>query len=124
MRRDQLAHLLRAASRLVSVSDIVVVGSQAILGSYDDTELPDEAIGSVEADLCFLDDPHDELADAVDGAIGEASIFHSSFGYYAQGVSITTATVPPGWRSSTPPPSPNASRTCPSPSQTETSSRY
>jgi len=34
----------------------------------------------------------------VDGAIGELSPFHESFGYYAQGVSVTTAVLPRGWQ--------------------------
>jgi hypothetical protein len=74
-----------------------VIGSQAILGSFDDAVLPGEAIGSVEVDVCFFDDADDALADQVDGAIGEASAFHSTFGYYAQGVSVNTAVLPPGW---------------------------
>lgn len=36
---------------------MIVFGSQAILGSFDDSELPDEAIGSIELDVCFHDDP-------------------------------------------------------------------
>jgi len=38
------------------------------------------------------------LADLLDGSIGEASMFHNTFGYYAQGVTETTATLPQGWR--------------------------
>jgi hypothetical protein len=34
----------------------------------------------------------------VDGSIGEASMFHSTFGYYAQGVAESTAVLPQGWR--------------------------
>jgi hypothetical protein len=34
----------------------------------------------------------------VDGALGEDSMFHSTFGYYAQGVSVSTAVLPTGWR--------------------------
>lgn len=34
----------------------------------------------------------------MDGAIGEGSSFHGQFGYYGQGVSISTATLPDGWR--------------------------
>lgn len=97
MTRDQLEHLLRAAARIVGERDVIVFGSQAILGSFDDRSLPDEAIGSIEADVCFRDDPSDEKSDLVDGAIGELSPFHDSFGIYAQGVSITTAVLPPGW---------------------------
>jgi hypothetical protein len=95
--REQLAHVLRAASRIAGRREIVVIGSQAILGSFDDAVLPGEAIGSVEVDVCFFDDADDALADQVDGAIGEASAFHSTFGYYAQGVSVNTAVLPPGW---------------------------
>jgi len=40
----------------------------------------------------------DERTDLIDGAIGEGSTFHEQFGYYAQGVSETTATLPAGWQ--------------------------
>ena len=36
-------------------------------------------------------------ADLIDGTIGEGSPFHATFGYYAQGVAPTTATLPRGW---------------------------
>jgi len=96
--RDELAHILRSASRIVGEQDIVVIGSQSILGSFTDSELPDPAIASIEADLAFLDDPDHAKADKVDGAIGEDSQFHATFGYYGQGVSVTTAVLPAGWR--------------------------
>jgi len=98
MTRNELAHILRSASRIVGEQDIVVIGSQSILGSFTDSELPDPAIASIEADLAFLDDPDHEKADKVDGAIGEDSQFHATFGYYGQGVSVTTALLPAGWR--------------------------
>lgn len=37
------------------------------------------------------------LADLVDGSIGEASMFHESFGFDAQGVTIDTAVLAEGW---------------------------
>ncbi len=40
---------------------------------------------------------HPELAIVIDGAIGELSIFHSTFGYYAHGVGQETAVLPTGW---------------------------
>jgi hypothetical protein len=98
MRRDQLAHLLRAASQIVGERDVVVIGSQSILGSYRESELPDPAVGSIEADLAFLDDPDNSKSDQVDAAIGEDSQFHATYGYYGQGVSVATATLPAGWR--------------------------
>lgn len=33
----------------------------------------------------------------IEGTLGELSIFHGTFGYYADGVSPDTATLPPGW---------------------------
>lgn len=98
MRREQLEHVLRAASMIVGERDILVIGSQAILGAIGDDDLPLEATTSIEADLAFFDDPVDEKADQVDGAIGELSQFHETYGYYAQGVSVTTAILPSGWR--------------------------
>ena len=98
MRRDQLEHVLRAASTVVGERDILVIGSQSILGTIPDADLPLEATTSIEADLAFLDDSADEKADQVDGAIGELSKFHETYGYYAQGVSLATAILPSGWR--------------------------
>jgi hypothetical protein len=48
--------------------------------------------------VAFLEDPDERKSDAVDGAIGEDSRFHETFGVYGQGVSIRTATLPSGWR--------------------------
>jgi len=96
--REQLEHVLRAASTIVGDHDVLVIGSQAILGSISDERLPAEATTSIEADLAFFDDPTDEKADQVDGAIGELSTFHETYGYYAQGVSVSTAILPSGWR--------------------------
>ena len=39
-----------------------------------------------------------ERADLIDGSIGELSMFHDTFGYYAQGVGEETATLPHGWK--------------------------
>jgi hypothetical protein len=106
VRREQLEHLLRSASKIAGVTDLVVIGSQAILGTYPEWELPTEATMSVEADLAIdahlarldLGVDESELADLIDGAIGEGSMFHETFGYYAQGVETATAVLTEGWR--------------------------
>jgi hypothetical protein len=98
MNRSQLAHLLRAACEITDDPDILVIGSQAILASHDEDELPAAATASIEADIAFLSDPDEEKADKVDGAIGELSPFHEQFGYYAQGVSVRLAVLPDGWQ--------------------------
>ena len=98
MNREQLSHVLRAAATIVNDGDILVLGSQSILGTFDSNRLPEAAVMSVEADLAFFDDPLEEKMDRVDGAIGEGSQFHMTYGYYAQGVTIETAVLPQGWR--------------------------
>ncbi len=52
---------------------------------------------SAEADIYPLQAP--ELAEKIEGAIGEGSQFHQTFGYYAQGVGPDTAVLPRGWMS-------------------------
>ena len=95
--REQLAHVLRAAAQIAGDPEIIVIGSQAILGSFTEEELPPQAVFSMEADLAFLRDPEERKSDLVDGAIGENSEFHHANAVYGQGVSITTATLPRGW---------------------------
>ena len=94
MNRTQLEHIIRAAAGNADADDIIVVGSQAILGSFPDA--PAELLESMEADVFPRDKPHDSIL--IDGGIGELSPFHETFGYYAHGVDETTATLPEGWR--------------------------
>lgn len=94
MRRSDLEHLIRAAGRIADEHELVIIGSQAILGQFP--EAPAALVRSMEADLYPLSRP--ELADKVDGAIGEGSNFHQTHGYFAQGVGPDTATLPKGWR--------------------------
>lgn len=43
MRRSDLAHILRAATEVSDDGEILVIGSQAILATYSERELPPEA---------------------------------------------------------------------------------
>ncbi|MGZ4519854.1 MAG: hypothetical protein ACXVXW_05495 [Mycobacteriaceae bacterium] len=55
---------------------MIVVGSQAILGSYREDELPPEATMSIEVDILPLADTNEEtarLANLIEGAAGEWS---------------------------------------------------
>ncbi|HSF16231.1 MAG TPA: hypothetical protein VLK65_11830 [Vicinamibacteria bacterium] len=94
MRRQDLEHIIRAAAEIAKDTEIVVIGSQAILGSFPDA--PDELLVSVEADVYPKNRP--ERAELIDGSIGEGSPFHDAFGYYAQGVDEKTAILPRGWK--------------------------
>ena len=66
--------------------------------NIDERQLPPQATASMEVDVAFFDDAFNDKSDLVDGAIGELSPFHETNGYYAQGVSVTTAKLPRGWR--------------------------
>ncbi len=94
MRRSDLEHLIRAAGRIAGERELVIIGSQAVLGQFPDA--PIALLMSMEVDIYPLLRP--DLADKVDGAIGEGSAFHQTHGYYAQGVGPDTAVLPAGWR--------------------------
>lgn len=94
MRRTELEHIIRAASAITNEYELVIIGSQSILGAVPNP--PGSLVESMEADIYPLQSP--ELADLIDGAIGEASPFHERFGYYAQGVGPETAILPAGWQ--------------------------
>ena len=98
MTREQLAHVLRTVARVSGERDILVIGSQSILGSYPEGALPARATGSMEVDTAFFTDPDGAKADDVDVNLGEFSEFHNEFGYYPQGVSVSTGVFPAGWR--------------------------
>ena len=94
MQRSQLEHLIRAAAEITNQYEFVVIGSQSIVGAIE--QPPAECMLSMEADIYPLLAP--ELADLIDGSIGELSFFHDHFGYYAQGVGPETAHLPKGWK--------------------------
>jgi hypothetical protein len=94
MTREQVEHILRAAGAITGRGEWVIVGSQAILGAVPDA--PDEITVSEELDLYAPGDEH--ASDLIDGSIGERSPFHETFGYYAHGVGVETATLPARWR--------------------------
>lgn len=98
MRRADLEHTIRAPTEIIAQDSIIVIGSQAILGTYTEDELPAQATQSVEVDMAPLsDDAAATLATELDGAIGEWSMFHETHGYYVQGVGRDTAVLPDGW---------------------------
>jgi hypothetical protein len=98
MTREQFEHTIRAAGAVLGVSELLVIGSQAVHGSMSDL-IPIEAARSVEVDVAVRGDIDGKSADLIDGSIGEASMFHDTFGYYAQGVVESTARLPRGWQS-------------------------
>jgi hypothetical protein len=91
--RDEFDHVIRAAAAIVN-DEIVVIGSQAIHGQVSSP--PPTLLVSRELDIYPRSSP--ERADEIDGAIGDGSLFDSTYGYYAHGVGPETPTAPAGWQ--------------------------
>lgn len=99
MTREQLEHAIRAACDVAKDTDLIIFGSQAILGEHP--EAPAELRASVEVNVQPRNRP--EGADAIDASLGELSLFHRTHGFYVHGVSIEAATLPRGWEDRTVP---------------------
>lgn len=93
MKKQQVDHVLRAAGRITGEKRFVIIGSRALHGKYPD--LADEIVRSAEVDLIASKRP-DRTGWL--NEIGVHSPFHESFGYYADPVDETTATLPRGWK--------------------------
>ena len=93
MKRVELEHVLRASAAITLDNSFVVVGSQAVLLEFPDA--PAELLLSNELDLYPA--VHPERSELIDGAIGQLSMFHDTFGYYADGVGPETAVMPADW---------------------------
>jgi hypothetical protein len=65
-----------------------------VLGQFP--HAPAALLESIEVDVFPRHAPAKSIL--IDGAIGELSAFHQTFGYYAHGVDETTATLPAGWQ--------------------------
>jgi len=93
MKKQQVDHVLRAAGRITGEKQFVIIGSQSLHGKYPD--LADAIVRSAEVDLIASSKPdRTEFLNE----IGVDSPFHQQFGYYADPVDATTATLPRGWR--------------------------
>ena len=93
MKREELEHVIRAAATVAGESELVIIGSQALLGQFPNA--PQTMLFSQAADLYPREQPHKAVQ--IDGAMGDGSQFHETFGYYAHGVGPETAKGPAGW---------------------------
>lgn len=102
MNRSQLEHAIRAACQILHHPEVIIVGSQAILGTFGEGDLPIEATMSRECDVLPIAETHEEtarLADVLEGVAGEWSPFDEEHGFSIDGVDLTTVVLPEGWRS-------------------------
>jgi hypothetical protein len=97
MTRDQLEHAIRAACDVSNDTELLIFGSQAVLGEFPNA--PASLRASIEVDVQPKNRP--ETVDVIDGALGELSMFHQTHGFYVHGISIESATLPDGWEQRT-----------------------
>lgn len=93
MTREELEHAIRAACDLTGETEMIVFGSQAILGQYPDA--PEALRQSAEADMAPKHAA--DKVDLLDAILGADSDFHRTHGFYVHGVPIEAAVLPPGW---------------------------
>lgn len=101
MRRDQLEYAIRTACQIIGRPEVIVVGSQAILGTFREDELPVRATMSGEVDILPIADSNEgtaQLADRIEGVAGEFSPFEELHGFRIDGVDLETSALPEGWR--------------------------
>jgi hypothetical protein len=101
VRRDQLEHAIRTACQIAGLTEVIIVGSQAILGTFTEDELPFYATRSMEIDILPIADDNGEitrLADVIEGGAGEFSPFAQLHGFSIDGVDLQTSALPEGWR--------------------------
>lgn len=94
MKRHELEHILRASAAILGDTEFIVIGSQSILGAHPEADGP--LATSLEADLYPID--HPDRAEILSATIGEGSMFQTTYGVYADGVSPNTAVLPAGWQ--------------------------
>jgi hypothetical protein len=94
MRRSELEHAIRAACDVAGITELVVIGSQAILAQFPDA--PPVLRYSREVDVFSPVDP--AAQELIDGALEELSQFDQAHEFYVHGVGAETAVLPEGWR--------------------------
>jgi hypothetical protein len=93
MKKHQVDHVLRAAGRITGEKQFLIIGSQSLHGKYPD--VADEILKSAEVDLVA---GKKGTRTQWLNAIGHLSPFHETYGYYADPVDLSTATLPKGWK--------------------------
>lgn len=98
MNREQFDRIVRSVAAITGEADVLVIGSQAILGSHRDID-DDVLTRSMDLDVGPLDGSDRNLQE-IAGALGIMSLFEqSNEGAYADPVAAEElAVLGPGWR--------------------------
>ena len=97
MNIGSINHILRSAAAITRHRTFVIVGSAAVIAGLREN-IPLGMTQTAEVDIYAFEAPNvEELSVLIDGSIGQDSQFHSTFGYYADGVSPETSKMPSDW---------------------------
>lgn len=87
--------------QIIGRPEVIIVGSQSILGTYSEGELPALTTASMEIDVLPIADTNEEtagLADEIEGVAGEFSPCEDICGFSIDGVDLEPSALPAGWR--------------------------
>ena len=96
-----MEHAIRTACQIVGHPEVILVGPQAILGTYDESQLPAAATMSIEVEVLPIAESNEataNLTDLIQGIAGELSPFDQLHGFSIDGVDLQTAILPDRWR--------------------------
>lgn len=97
MKIGQIDHVLRAVAMITGHKTFVMVGAAAVIARLHGNVSPFMAM-TAEVDIYAFGTPDVEhLSDMIDANIGQDSLFHTTHGFYADGVSPETAKMPIDW---------------------------
>ena len=94
MKRRQLEEAILRACEIVGQNRVIVVGSQAILATWPEEELPPAATMSAEADIAPEHDLADHLSNKLWMLAGQDSEWANERDFYIDAVSANTAVLP------------------------------
>lgn len=93
MKKSQVEHVIRAASKICEENEFFIIGSQSLHGKYPD--VADQILVSQEVDIFAKN--KGKNSDYLN-VIGVNSPFHETYGYYADPVDEHTAVLPKNWK--------------------------
>lgn len=95
MTLDQVFELAAAARALTQHPELVVIGSNSILGGVPATQVPAQMSMSIDLDAYLRRDPG--RTEDLTAALGENSAYHLDKGVFLDVVSPRLLTAPEGW---------------------------
>ena len=98
MNLKKVTHILRSIATITEHKNFVLIGSASVLMRAKN--IPLDMLNTNEIDVYSPDaSDEEEFSDIVEGTIGKGTRFDTTFGYFGDGVSSKTATMPLDWTS-------------------------